>query len=472
MRLFKPTYLDREGKRQRTKKWYLDFNTADGIRHKLPLFADKRACEGVKNTIAECISCKVAGMAFEPELQRKLDMLPARILKKLFTFGLLDNARVEGSKPLTEHLTDFEKFLLAKGNTARHCRQTKETLLRVFEACKFRMFSDISAAKFLGYIADQKTSGKISQRTANFYIKAGKQFGRWMVQHRRAGESPLSVLTCETITERKRQRRALEPDDIRRLLEATKAAGERFGMTGYQRALLYRLAVETGLRRAELKSLKVSSFDFENCTVTVEAGYSKNRRQSTIQLRKETSAIFANYLAGKLPTVQVFNVPDKTAKMLRADLADAGIAYVDDAGRFADFHSLRHSTGSLLAASGAHPKVAQSLMRHSDINLTMSRYTHIFRGQESKTVENLPDFSLSSSQAQRAIKTGTDDEKNVFDNCLDSSLHKQGVLGKTGLDCSGQKVCSNDEKTAFSNGRCGARTHDLLIKSQLLYQLS
>ena len=36
----------------------------------------------------------------------------------------------------------------------------------------------------------------------------------------------------------------------------------------------------------------------------------------------------------------------------------------------ADFHTLRHTQGSLLAASGIHPKVAQTLMRHSDINHT------------------------------------------------------------------------------------------------------
>jgi len=72
--------------------------------------------------------------------------------------------------------------------------------------------------------------------------------------------------------------------------------------------------------------------------------------------------------------------------MLKTDLADAGIPYVDDAGRYVDFHALRHSTGSLLAAIGAHPKVVQSIMRHSDINLTMSRYTHVLRGQESEAI--------------------------------------------------------------------------------------
>ncbi|MHC4075908.1 MAG: tyrosine-type recombinase/integrase [Planctomycetota bacterium] len=105
----------------------------------------------------------------------------------------------------------------------------------------------------------------------------------------------------------------------------------------------------------------------------------------------------------------VFKVPEKTADMLKADLEAVKIPYVDDAGCYADFHALRHSTGSLLVASGVHPKVVQSIMRHSDINMTMCRYTHIFRGQESEAVSGLPDLSLPSKQSQKAIATGTDD---------------------------------------------------------------
>ncbi len=109
-----------------------------------------------------------------------------------------------------------------------------------------------------------------------------------------------------------------------------------------------------------------------------------------------------------MPTTKAFKVPVKTADMIKEDLAAAGIPYVDDAGRYADFHALRHSTGSLLAAAGVHPKVIQAIMRHSDINLTMSRYTHIFHGQESEVVTRLPDFSKPSKKKQRAVATGTD----------------------------------------------------------------
>jgi len=84
-------------------------------------------------------------------------------------------------------------------------------------------------------------------------------------------------------------------------------------------------------------------------------------------------------------------------------------------GRYADFHGLRHTCGSLLAASGAHPKVAQSIMRHSSIELTMQRYTHVFAGQEADAVAALPSLDASPIK-QRARATGTDNMQAATNN--------------------------------------------------------
>ncbi len=172
-------------------------------------------------------------------------------------------------------------------------------------------------------------------------------------------------------------------------------------------------AIETGLRANEVRNLTVGDFDFDKLTVTVKAGYSKRRREDTQPLRQDTAALLREFLKDKLPGAKAFGgryrqLTKRTSKVLKADLTDAGIPYVDEAGRYADFHSLRHTTGSLLAASGVLPKVAQSIMRHSDINLTMSRYSHVLRGQESEAIEGLPDLSLPSRQSQQARATGTD----------------------------------------------------------------
>ena len=61
----------------------------------------------------------------------------------------------------------------------------------------------------------------------------------------------------------------------------------------------------------------------------------------------------------------------------RRDLAKAGIPYLDEQGRRVDFHSLRLTFGTNLVLSGAHPRVVQELMRHSDIRLTMKLYTDV-----------------------------------------------------------------------------------------------
>ncbi|MHC4154613.1 MAG: tyrosine-type recombinase/integrase [Planctomycetota bacterium] len=70
--------------------------------------------------------------------------------------------------------------------------------------------------------------------------------------------------------------RALRFDEVLRLLAATEKAPTRFGMTGHERALLYLLALETGLRVKELRSLTVSSFNCDDALVTVEGGIARS----------------------------------------------------------------------------------------------------------------------------------------------------------------------------------------------------
>ncbi len=78
--------------------------------------------------------------------------------------------------------------------------------------------------------------------------------------------------------------------------------------------MLYRVAVETGLRANELRSLKVSSFDLDHGIVTVRAGYSKRKREDTVPLRPDTAAELREFLSGKHPEAKAFKVPSKPAR--------------------------------------------------------------------------------------------------------------------------------------------------------------
>jgi len=367
-------------------KWHIKYVDAEGIERRVTGFKDKEATRQL-----------AARLEKETELARA---------------GIVDGFKEHRKKPLAEHLEDFRQSLLAKGNTTKHADQTVYRTKRIIEGCKFSFWNDIQPSKVQRHLAGLREGQEcMSAQTSNYYLKSIKQFAKWMVQDGRAPTSPLEHLrTVNARTDKRRERRALDPDELRHLLETTVVGPDRFGMTGCERAMLYRLATETGLRASELRSLFVSSFDFRRYTVRVEAGYSKHRRQDELPLRPDTAAELERLFANKMPNAQAFNVPDKPAKMLQADLADAGIDYVDESGRVFDFHALRGQCASLLAASGVHPKVAQSIMRHGDINLTMSRYTHVLRGQESEAVSKLPDLSLPSGKRKNAA-TGTDNQQ-------------------------------------------------------------
>ncbi len=66
--------------------------------------------------------------------------------------------------------------------------------------------------------------------------------------------------------------------------------------------------------------------------------------------------------------------------------------FVDSQGRYADFHALRKTFITNLSKSGVSPKMAQSLARHSDINLTMNVYTDVVLEDQAVAVELLPEL--------------------------------------------------------------------------------
>jgi integrase len=49
---------------------------------------------------------------------------------------------------------------------------------------------------------------------------------------------------------------------------------------------------------------------------------------------------------------------------------------VDDDPRRFGFHNLRHSLASFLVRTKTDPKTVQTLLRHSDVKMTLQWYTH------------------------------------------------------------------------------------------------
>ncbi len=405
-----------------SRTWFLDFRR-DGIRQRIAAFTDKAASEELGRKVVRLIAAVGAGMPVEPQLTRWFETMPNRIRDWLRDLGLLGRQATEMARPLRDHLDEWRESLLAGGNTEKHVRDQYHRAKRLLDGS--RVWGEITASAVDGRLR-QLQAGRlgIGAKTSNYYLQATKQFCRWMVDDRRAyAESPVAHHKPINANgdRHRRRRRAFSAAEIRWLLQAAREAPDRFCMTGRERALLYWLVLETGLRKGEIASLRKRSFDLvgPDFMVTIEAAYSKHRREDVLQLRRDLVEALRRDLANKLPDAPAFSVPTKTAAMIRADLEAARrtwigeaatpqdgqqrersdfLRYQDHAGRYADFHALRHTFITNLYRGGVHPKTAQVLARHGTIGLTMEVYTHVDDDQRA-ALEVLPDLAQAAEGA-------------------------------------------------------------------------
>ena len=329
------------------------------------------------------------------------------ILKKLERgeVGLIDPMTVHRKTAMDDHLMAFEAHLEDKGNTQEHIDKTISRCRRILGKINAKVVADITAEGVDRSLAKFRRAG-MSLSTSNGYFRAMRTFCLWLVRTRRVGENPIAGLSCIRVTEadRKRRRRNLSDVEVQALLDATRYSKKTFmGLAGPDRAMLYIIAINTGLRASELASLTPESFelDGEHTIVRCHGGYTKNGAEAVLPLRRDIAEMLKEWLVDKSEGNSVW--PGKWAshrhgaEMIRNDLKAAGVDYEDAHGRFADFHALRHTFISNLSRAGVHPRNAQALARHSTIELTMNVYTHVNMKDLADDIENLPSVTESNS---------------------------------------------------------------------------
>ena len=164
--------------------------------------------------------------------------------------------------------------------------------------------ADITAEKVDEALAGLRQSGT-GLRTSNGYFRAMRTFCRWLVRTKRTSENPVADLSCMKVTEadRKHRRRPLNDEELALLLAAARKSPEPFmGLSGPDRAMLYLVAVDTGLRASELASLTPASFDLDAAqpVVRCRAGYTKNGAEAELPLRQDMAATLRDWLATKV----------------------------------------------------------------------------------------------------------------------------------------------------------------------------
>src|SRR5262249_8411101 len=115
----------------------------------------------------------------------------------------------------------------------------------------------------------------------------------------------------------------LSQEEMAHLIETTEKNDRReYKLPSLDRAMLYRIALDTGFRAGELRSLTPGSFHLSanHPTVTVAAAYSKRRKEDVQLISIVLAKRLRNWLIGKPTKERLFaRLPKHTARMMRCD---------------------------------------------------------------------------------------------------------------------------------------------------------
>jgi integrase len=427
--IFKQAYT-KNGERRESKKWYVEYKDEHGKTKRVAGYADKRATEQFAARLereaaqrAEGLLAPADGHAKRPLAEHVEDYRRYLTAKEncpehVNTTVRLIKAVVEGCRwqfvkdieatALTQWLAD-----LRSDRPVAPLDPAKEwyTAAEVGKMLGLRLESVHRALKRgqlvcegvgrLKLFAREGVEACLRERvrgagpeTSNHYLVAAKSFARWLRRHGRAPGEPLEFLSALNVeTDLRHSRRVLTDAELAQFLAAG-AGGRPFrGLTGQDRVMVYSTALNTGLRASELGSLSPQSFDLDADPpmVTVEAAYSKHRRKDEQPIRPDVAAVLRNYLRTRPADAPVWpgSWTTAAAEMVRLDLTAAGIPYEVD-GEVFDFHALRHQFITAVVRSTPNPKDAQTLARHSTIELTYGRYTHTRLRDVAGALKGLP----------------------------------------------------------------------------------
>jgi len=371
------TVYKRYRKQNKSGTWYIQYFDEHGRRRTVRGCSDKEATLQIARKLEVNVALRKAGV------------IDARS----------DRYAQEGRKPILEHLEDWKQDLLSRGVTEKHVRLAFGRAARVLDLAGIQCLLDVTPSAVQNAVGRLRDTGRAA-KTLNDTLASVKQFCNWARRDGRVAENPIDHLRrFNTAVDRRHDRRALSDEELQRLFAAAENGPILQGCPGPERALIYRLAVLTGLRANEIRTLRKKSFDLD-CrppTVTVEAAFSKHRRQDVQPLPDELVVPLREHLATGNDEELAFNMPRKPVEALKRDLEKAGIEYETQRG-FADFHALRHTFITRLIRAGVNPKTAQILARHRDASLTLNVYSHVELIDQVAALKALPKLDVHDAE--------------------------------------------------------------------------
>lgn len=187
--------------------------------------------------------------------------------------------------------------------------------------------------------------------------------------------------------------------------------------------MLIRMGLNTGCRLGELLGLKWENVDFKNKVIHIRTGLIREQQFSedgkeligyklvvgglkTPKSKRDipiTDSLIKELQKYKLKQKNYIHDPDSVPKMVF--LSSAGTYWDEINARkvyakylksigvpYIKFHALRHTFATRIMEANVHPKVAQELLGHSTVSITMDVYSHVLPEQKIEAINKIKDI--------------------------------------------------------------------------------
>ena len=320
------------------------------------------------------------------------------------------NGTYQQTRPVTMNVVfdEWEKHLDVKLQQGRLKPSTKKAYLSMlrkhlrpaFGTCRSDRLSEHVVLewerRYAALLAAGTVTGKYYNNlrgTLNVVLTWARQRGQRYLAH-----NPLTDV--KPVPVERRERRFLEPEEITRLLDATKDPRDQ--------TILY-LFTYSGLRRGELFGLQWSDLDEHTNRLRVRRSLFQGvitrpktqHSERTVDLPEPIVNRLRAYRETNPPRAKGYIFHSGTGTPMDPDnwykrvfvptAARAGLRAVDeeDDGPNVGIHTLRHSYASLLINQGESIKYVSRQLGHASINITADLYGHLFRETSVSAMERL-----------------------------------------------------------------------------------
>ena len=149
------------------------------------------------------------------------------------------------------------------------------------------------------------------------------------------------------------------------------------------------LALNTGMRRGELFSLKWAQVNFDSKILTVIAATAKSGQTRRVPLNAEAIDVLIKWRERNSPcSSDDYVFPGSGgARLTHINTSWRGVARAAQLSGF-NFHDLRHTFASKLVQAGVDLNTVRELLGHSEISMTL-RYSHLAPDGLAKAVESI-----------------------------------------------------------------------------------